>query len=160
MQYNVNDSQALSCLVLTILSMTSLDSLFLCSVEQQAWLCSNFLPKSSLLFLYCSYKRECNAWLSMMFGHGANPIFFNKKKRLDVQNTCYPPLPTSDNISSKFVYYAIPSFPTAHDEVLVFLHSLASKTLPNFNFCRIKDIKIQGWCPKGPVLPVGEKGPL
>ena len=36
----------------------------------------------------------------MMPGHGANPIFFNKKnQRLDVQNTHYPPLLTSDNIS-------------------------------------------------------------
>ena len=37
----------------------------------------------------------------MMSGHDVNPIFCNKKKkiRLDVQNTCYPPPATSDNIS-------------------------------------------------------------
>ena len=28
-----------------------------------------------------------------MSGHGTNPIFFNKKKKLDVQNTCYHPPP-------------------------------------------------------------------
>ena len=30
----------------------------------------------------------------MMPGRGANPIFFNKKKRLYVQNTCYSHPPT------------------------------------------------------------------
>ena len=39
MQYNISDSQALFCFVL-ILRMASLDTLFLCSVGQQAWLCS------------------------------------------------------------------------------------------------------------------------
>ena len=43
-----------------------------------------------------------------MSGHGANPIFFNKKnKGLDVQNTCYPLPPTSDNIS--FLPYPLTS---------------------------------------------------
>ena len=38
MQYNISDSQALFCFVLMILRMDILDALFLCSVEQQAWL--------------------------------------------------------------------------------------------------------------------------
>ena len=36
----------------------------------------------------------------MMSGHGANPIFFNKKKKDWTSRTfANPPLPTSDNIS-------------------------------------------------------------
>ena len=41
MQYDIRDSQALFwCFVLVILRMASLDTLFFCSVGQQAWLCS------------------------------------------------------------------------------------------------------------------------
>ena len=40
MQYNISDSQTLFRFVLITLRMASLDTLFLCSVEQQAWLCS------------------------------------------------------------------------------------------------------------------------
>ena len=41
MQCNIRDSQALFwCFVLVILRMASLDTLFFCSLGQQAWLCS------------------------------------------------------------------------------------------------------------------------
>ena len=38
MQHNIRDSQSLFCFVLNILRMAGLDTLFLCSVGQQAWL--------------------------------------------------------------------------------------------------------------------------
>ena len=41
MRYNISDSQALLwCFVLIILEMASVDTLFLCSAEEEAWLCS------------------------------------------------------------------------------------------------------------------------
>ena len=55
----------------------------------------------------------------MMSVHGANPIFFNKKKyRLDVQKTCYPhPLCP---ITSDFCHQLLTPEATVHveDEVL------------------------------------------
>ena len=44
MQYDISDSQALLCFLL-ILRMVSLNTLFLCSVGQQAWLCSYLVFK-------------------------------------------------------------------------------------------------------------------
>ena len=42
----------------------------------------------------------------MMSGHGANPIFFNKKNwRWGIQKTHYPQPPTSNNIS----FFALPT---------------------------------------------------
>ena len=42
-----------------------------------------------------------NIWLSMMSNHGANPIFFNKKKKIERPEHSLPPPPppTSDSIS-------------------------------------------------------------
>ena len=40
-----------------------------------------------------------NVWPSMMSGHGANPIFCNKKIKIGSQEHLLPPPPTSDNIS-------------------------------------------------------------
>ena len=40
LQYNISDSQALFWCSVIILEMASLDTLFLCSAGQQAWLCS------------------------------------------------------------------------------------------------------------------------
>ena len=46
-------------------------------------------------------KGWLNVWLSMMSGHGANPIFFNKIKVQTSRTLAKPPPlpPTSDNIS-------------------------------------------------------------
>ena len=62
MQYNISDSQALFCFVL-ILRMASLDTLFLCSVEQQAWLCSYILCQNQG---FCTYKKEYSTFPSIL----------------------------------------------------------------------------------------------
>ena len=49
MQYNISDSQALFWCFAIVLEMASIDTLFLCSAGQQAWLCSLLKPR--LLFL-------------------------------------------------------------------------------------------------------------
>ena len=66
MQYNISDSQALfSSFALTILKMAGLDTFLLCSVGQQAWLCSwlvvKFFTKIKAVVLIKLFlqKREC-----------------------------------------------------------------------------------------------------
>ena len=54
MQHNIIDNQDLFCFVL-ILRMASRDTLFLFSVEQEAWLCSYVLCQ---IQGFCTYKKE------------------------------------------------------------------------------------------------------
>ena len=44
---------------------------------------SDIIAKTKILYS----QDYINVWLSMMSGHGEDPIFFNKKKGLDVKTT-------------------------------------------------------------------------
>ena len=62
MQYNLRGSQALFCFVL-ILRMASLDTLFLCSVGQQALFGSYTLRQNQG---FCTYKKEYYTFPSIL----------------------------------------------------------------------------------------------
>ena len=78
-----------------------------------------------------------------MSDHGANPIFFNNKKRLDVQNTPYLPPPTSENIS--FLSYPRPPSPHPLKVDVMCVSPLNKVSWRNTVFQRLQEANL---CPK------------